>query len=162
MNEDDVTETYLSWMNDPRVTRYLEARFVRWDMESLRRYVALNFIDGIFIKRGIHIGNIKLDIDATHNRAEIGLLIAPEYWGMGYATKAINFIAEVQFLSGAHKLTAGAYAGNVGSVRAFEKAGFKVEARLKDHWLVDGEYQDGILLAKLSPDFEQGLQRLAA
>ena len=46
--------------------------------------------------------------------------------------------------------TAGAYAANEGSARAFEKAGYRREARLIDHWWVDGGYQDGIYLAKVN------------
>lgn len=161
LREEDVSEAYLGWMNDPEVTRYLEARFCWNDMEGLRRYVSLTPPHGIFLKDDTHIGNIKLDIDEHHCRADIGLLIGPEYWGNSYATEAINAAANWAFRMRLHKVTAGAYAGNVGSIRAFEKAGFMHEAVLKDHWLVDGEYQDGILMAKLA-DAEQGPERLAA
>lgn len=149
LSEDDVTETYLEWMNDHRVTQYLEARFQQHTMESLRRYVAMNRLSAI-LANGVHVGNIKLDIDEHHNRGEIGLFIAPEHWGKGYATWAIKFETEFAFHIGLHKVTAGAYAGNVGSIRAFEKAGFTREGVLKDHWLIDGEYQDGILLGKVN------------
>jgi len=104
---------------------------------------------GIFNK-GVHVGNIKLDIDEHHNRGDIGLLIGPEHWGKGYATWAINLMTEYAYRIGLRKVTAGAYAGNVGSIRAFEKAGFEREGILKDHWLVDGAYQDGVLLGKVN------------
>lgn len=136
-------------MNDPEATRYLEARFVHHDRESLRRFIAQAPIYGVYAA-GKHVGNIKLEIDRHHNRGNIGLLIGPEYWGRGYATHAINAITDLAFELGLRKVTAGAYAGNTGSIRAFEKAGFEREGVLKDHWLVDGEYQDGILLAKVN------------
>lgn len=148
LTEEDVTETYLEWMNDPLVTRYLEARFQTHTMEDLRRFVASNPVWGIFVD-GVHVGNIKLDTNAHHKRGDIGLLIGAEYWGKGHATDAINAMTEHAFSSGLHKVTAGAYAGNGGSVRAFEKAGFSREGVLKEHWYVDGEYQDGILMGKI-------------
>lgn len=149
LDEDDVTETYLSWMNDPRVTRYMESRFVQHSMESLWYFVATKPVFGIFVG-GEHVGNIKLDIDEHHRRGNIGILIGPEHWWKGYATKAIKLETEYAWFIGLHKVTASAYAKNIGSIRAFEKAGFVREAVLKDHWLVDGEYQDGILMAKVN------------
>ena len=52
-------------------------------------------------------------------------------WGKGYATETIEVLTEHAFgVLGLHKLTAGAYAENVGSIRAFEKAGFLAVAKL--------------------------------
>jgi RimJ/RimL family protein N-acetyltransferase len=149
LREEDVSEAYLGWMSDPRVTQYLEARFHLHTMEDLRRYVACTPIMGLF-NNGTHVGNIKLDTNEHHGRGDIGLLIGPEHWGKGYATWAIKAMTDYAFYIGLHKVTAGAYAGNVGSIRAFEKAGFEQEGVLRDHWLVDGEYQDGILLGKVN------------
>ena len=36
---DDVNENYFRWMNDPEVTRHLEARFASQSMEDISRYV---------------------------------------------------------------------------------------------------------------------------
>lgn len=136
-------------MNNPAVTRYLEARHRRHTMDDLRLYVATMPLCGIFVDN-THVGNIKMEVDVRHNRGDIGLLIGPEHWGKGYATKAITMITRYAWDVRLHKVTAGAYAENVGSIRAFERAGFKQEGLLKDHWLVDGEYQDGILLGKVN------------
>lgn len=144
---------YLSWVNDPEVTRYLE---VRHDppsaCEELRDYVANlnrsqnNLMLGIFIRsEGLYIGNIKLGpIDWRHSRAEIGLMIGEKRaWGCGFAAEAIALVARYAF-GHLHlaKMTAGCYAGHVGSVKAFLKAGFRLEATLPAHLVFEGQRID--------------------
>ena len=48
-----------------------------------------------------------------------------------------------------HKLTAGIYANNIGSIQAFLKAGFVAEGRFASHWFCDGEYVDGLQMGLL-------------
>lgn len=164
----DVAPEYLRWMNDPDTGRYLESRLSRHDLQSLTDFVAgmaadpLNFLAGIFLKDGgRHIGNIKLGpIDPFHRRAVVGLLIGEQScWGKGFATEAISLVTQFAFEEvGLHRVTAGAYADNVGSVRAFEKAGWRQEARLPSHWRCGEGYQDGILLGCINPS-EPGSDR---
>ena len=52
------------------------------------------------------------------------------------------------------KLTAGMYADNPGSRRAFEKAGFRHEAVLSRHYVSAGRVVDGILMARFADDPE--------
>ncbi len=158
LGPDEVTDEYVTWLNDPAINRYLESRFVRHTAESTRRFVQsivqsddsiLFGIRYVPVKR--HVGNIKLGpIDRHHRRAEIGLLIGDRsVWGRGIASSAIELAARYAFESlGLLKITAGCYAGNVGSRRAFEKAGFVVEAIRKRHFLLDGAPEDAVLLAR--------------
>ena len=156
----DVSEAYLAWMNAPEINRYLESRFTIHTADDLAAFVESmahdprNLFTGIFLKADDrHIGNIKLGpINAQHARAEIGLLIGDSReWGKGYAEEAISAITRFAFEKvGLHRVIAGAYAENAGSARAFEKAGFTLEARLRDHWYHDGRYQDGVYLAKVN------------
>ena len=43
------------------------------------------------------------------------------------------------------------YADNIGSLRAYTRAGWHVEARLKQHCLFDGQPQDTILIGQFNP-----------
>jgi RimJ/RimL family protein N-acetyltransferase len=154
----DANGPYLRWMSDPLVLRYLEARHAQHDAASLAAFIEASNADPTVLLLGItttsdqrHIGNIKLGpIDRQHGRADIGLLIGDTaMWGQGYAAEAIGMLADHAFTElGVRKLTAGFYAGNAGSIRAFEKAGFRVEARLVGHWALDGRREDGVLMAK--------------
>lgn len=156
---EDVSEKYVAWLNDPDVNRFLESRFSKQTIQSVGRFVeAMNVSDvdlllGIFLAEGTrHIGNIRLGpVDTAHKRGTIGLLIGDkQHWGMGYATEAINVVAEFALGSlNLHKVQAGYYAGNAGSQKAFKKAGFFKEARLHDQWFCDGVWQDGILACRI-------------
>jgi len=59
---------------------------------------------------------------------DLSIIIFPPYQGKGYATETI--ITMVQFAGG--RITAGVGSGNIGSLRAFEKAGFIETGRTQD------------------------------
>lgn len=159
----DATDRYLGWMRDPETTRYLEARLVDHDLASLLAYIeACNgdsrvLLLGICLADGRHIGNIKLGpIDRYHGHASLGLLIGErECWGQGYATEAIVRLTTYAFADlGLQKITAGCYASNVGSARAFLKAGWAEEGRSKGRWRLDGGREDNVSLGITAEDWE--------
>ena len=160
IRQDDVTETYYSWMNDPQVTQYTESHDCPNSMESLKKYVEEKqenkkevFLAIIVKKNNNHIGNIKLgSINWTHRIGDIGILIGEkDYWGKGYATEAIGLIAEYAFaVLGLHKLTAGSISLNEGSVKAFKKNNFEIEGVRKKHAFINGTYVDAILLGLIN------------
>ncbi len=157
----DVSDTYYRWMNDPEITQYLESRFYPSSIEALQEYVR-NFLgnkDNIFLaivlkENHKHIGNIKMrPIDWFHRLADIGVMLGEkDSWGKGYASEAITLLAEHAFLTlHLHKLTAGCYKPNEGSLRAFEKAGFETEGVRKKHCFFNGKYVDAVLLGRINP-----------
>lgn len=159
VRQEDVTEQYYNWMNDQEITRYTESRFYPVSIGQLQSYV--NSLDGkrdsvfmaIIDKASLqHIGNIKLGgIDWIHRRADIGIIIgAKTYWGQGYASEAITLISEYALNKlNLHKVWAGCYANNVGSIKAFLKAGFVQEGIQRKHCYCDGDYADVVLLGKI-------------
>ena len=160
LEPDDVGPRYAAWMNDPEITRFLETKPGSHTELSLRAYVEQVRADPsshlfaiVLREDGRHIGNIKLGpVVADHGRADIGLVIGErDSWGHGYATEAIAALSAWAFAClGLEKLTAGAYDVNVGSVRAFQRAGFLIEAVLRAHGAVDGRRVDVVLLARLA------------
>ena len=151
----DATERYLGWMRDPLTTRYLEARLVEHSLGSLRQYIEscnggrTELLLGIFLADDHHIGNIKLGpVDRYHLNASVGLLIGEkDCWGKGYAAEAIAAVTAHAFHDMAlQKLYAGCYASNVGSARAFLKAGWSEEGRSASHWRSEGRREDNIYL----------------
>lgn len=159
LDTEDIGERYVGWLNDSRINRFLEVRLVTQTLDSTRDFVARmndspnNLLLGMFLKPNrTHIGNIKLgSIDHHHRRGDIGILIGDHsQWGKGFATEAIVAVTEYAMgPMGLHKLVAGYYSDNVASGRAFLKAGFAEEARLRDHWLCEGSWQDEILLVRI-------------
>lgn len=154
-----VTEAYVSWLNDSEVNRFLESRFATHTLESTREYVAgvLASPDYLFfgiesVELGRHVGNIKLGpLNRMHGTAEVGIIIGDRgAWGRGIATSAIaqlSVIARDEL--GLRKVTAGCYASNGGSQRAFEKAGYTVEGVRAAQFLLDGKPEDLIVMGQL-------------
>ncbi len=161
LDETAANGAYLSWMEDPDVLRYLEARHGRHDAHSIAAFIRSanesrdSLLLGMFVRAaGRHIGNIKLGpIDWPNRRGEIGIMIGDRTsWGLGYAREAIGALADHAFTGlGLHKLTAGYIEANAASGRAFAAAGFTVEARYAKHFLADGAWADGMRVARFAP-----------
>ena len=143
LKSSDVTQQYVDWLNDPDVNKYLESRFTYQDNKKVTEFVKacqyseVCFLFGIFIEDGTrHIGNIKIGpINTHHNYAAIGLVIGDkDSWGKGFASKAISMITEFSFKQlKLVKIMAGCYGANIGSKKAFEKSGYRVEGFFRSH-----------------------------
>lgn len=160
LSENDATQDYVDWMNDPEINQYLESRFYTQTIESTKAFINSvtndnNYQFGIFEKEtGKHIGNIKVgSINHFHKYADVGFLIGDKsYWGRGIATEAIKLITEFAFKTlGLHKVIGGAYAPNKGSIKAFLKNGYQQEGNKKSQYLCHGEYVDDIIFGKVNP-----------
>ena len=159
LNASDVSMDYVSWLNDVDVNRYLESRHVEQTYESCKIFVnqAVSRTDtllfGIFCNQSnLHIGNIKLGpISERYNRATLGLMIGDKkYWGRGIAREIINLITTFSKDElGLNKIEAGCYCTNKGSEKAFLREGYQIEGLLRNHVVLDGEYEDCILLGKI-------------
>ena len=157
---DDVTHEYVEWLNNPIVNQYLECRYVVHTIDSVREYVKClasedsnEIMYGIFMNSNdTHVGNIKIGpINQKHRHAAVGLLIGnPNYWGKGIATRAIKLVSDIlapQLLI--RKLYAGCYSNNIGSYKAFIKAGWLESGKIPGYWLTnEGSENDEILLSK--------------
>lgn len=151
----DVTDTYVGWLNDPEICRFLETRHFPQDEESVREFVRAKaasdneFLFGIFLLEGNrHIGNIKIGpINRYHNLADVSLLIGErDCWGKGYATEAIVAVTRHAFdVLGIAKLSAGMYAQNEGSRCAFIKAGYVQEGLRRRHYELEGGQRSDIV-----------------
>ncbi|MFW5500400.1 MULTISPECIES: GNAT family N-acetyltransferase [unclassified Maridesulfovibrio] len=160
---EDVSANYVNWMNDPQINQYLESRFSEQTLESIRDFVQSmidspeNILFAICEKdSGRHVGNIKMGpLNSIHSYAEIGLLIGEKQcWGKGYGSEAIGLVLEYAFKNlNIHRLTAGAYANNLGSIKAFEKNGFIIEGTYRNHVLHNGVFVDCIRMGIINPDY---------
>ena len=158
LTPDRVSAAYVGWLNDPEVNRFLESRFAPQDHQRCIQFAewALKSSDNILFgirscELNRHVGNIKLGpILRPHGLAEIGIMIGDQAaWGKGVGRSAIQCVSNIAAHDlGLRKLTAGCYAANAGSVKAFTKAGFNVEAVRRGHFILDGKPEDAVLMAK--------------
>ena len=144
LNKKNYNKNYPNWLNDYQINRFLEVRFNKQSKKKIEKYISMSnknkncLLLGIFLKKNnVHIGNIKLEpISKIHRRGVIGLFIGEKSnWGKGLATDAIKLIskfANKKFKL--KKLVAGCYSNNIGSKKAFLKAGYVIEAILKNYW----------------------------
>lgn len=148
----DVNEQYYRWLNDGEVSQFLETRFFPQSLASIEKYVENLSIscDSVFLaiiikKTNKHIGNIKIgSINWIHRFADVALVLGDKTnWGKGYATEAIKLIVDYAFTTlNLHRLNAGIYANNVGSLKAFLKAGFKEEGTQRKARFFRDKYVD--------------------
>ena len=151
LSVDDISIDYLNWMNDYEVVKYTESRHTVHTMESLKDFVIHvnnenNYCFAIIDKQsGKHIGNIKVgNIHPIYKYADVGLIIGDKnFWGKGIATEALQICVEFAFKQlKLHRLFAGMYDLNIGSIKAFEKAGFLREGCEKEKCLFEGKRID--------------------
>lgn len=163
LEESDVSEEYVGWLNDQEVTRYLETGKFPATLETVRKYLerfqgsATDVILAIVDRgTGQHIGNVTLNhINWVHRTADTGLMIGrKDFWGKGYAFEAWSLIIEYALQRlGLRKIVAGVVDGNAASLATLQKLGFQIEGRLRaEHW-VDGEFRDALRLGLLRDEF---------
>jgi len=163
LEESDISEEYVGWLNNYEVTRYLETGKVPTTSETIHKYLesfrgSSNDIIFAIIDRETeqHIGNVTLNrINWIHRTADTGLMIGEkDFWGKGYAFEAWSLIIEYAFQRlGLRKIIAGSVDSNVASIAVLKKLGFKVEGTFRQEFLVDGEYRDGVRLGLLKEEF---------
>lgn len=149
ISESDASDEYVQWLNDPLVNQYLETRFHQQDLASVIDFINSilnNPAEHLFTIRlknsDKHIGNIKIGpINSHHNIGDVSLFIGDkDSWGKGIATQAISLISQYSFeYLNLRKLCAGAYKANVGSTKAFLKAGFVKDGVLANHYTFNGK-----------------------
>ncbi|MBI3336761.1 GNAT family N-acetyltransferase [Candidatus Peregrinibacteria bacterium] len=133
--EDDASDDYAGWLNDPVVNQYLETRSVT--IQDLKDFIHDKNADegalllGIFCKRTKkHIGNVKLEpIERKKKKATIGLLIGDKkYWGKGIGTEVTNVVTQFAFdVLGLEEVNLGVIAENKPAIRVYEKCGFTID-----------------------------------
>jgi [ribosomal protein S5]-alanine N-acetyltransferase len=161
----DLTDKYIEWMNDSQINQFMETWHFPHTRENIAGYIkahtdnrnepffAICAKDRDSWNNFNHVGNVKLGpINWVHRHADISLFIGEKsLWGKGYGTEAIKLITDYAFNKlGLHKVKSGIYSRNTGSIHAFEKAGFQIEAILRDHVFFDGEYISIYMMGKIN------------
>jgi [ribosomal protein S5]-alanine N-acetyltransferase len=153
--EQDVSDKYLGWLTDEKINKYLEVRFKVYSENLAVEYIrnCINSSNVYFLKVeaigfGL-IGTCTITHNQDHKTADIGLMIGEtSLHNQGFGSEVIRLLT--QFCCddlGVRKVTAGLYATNKGSFKAFLKNGFSIEGRLASQVLLDGMPEDIYRLA---------------
>jgi RimJ/RimL family protein N-acetyltransferase/ubiquinone/menaquinone biosynthesis C-methylase UbiE len=161
LQSDDVGDRYLRWLRTTEVNQFLEVRLNPPNIEQLKLQIDRLIKDPCNVMFAIvaretdeHIGNIKIGpINWFHRTSEVGFLIGePAYWGRGIMTEVLGLVNRYAFdVLNLHKLTAGCYSSNLGSMRAMEKVGYAYEGVRVAQFQCNGKFVDQVLYGCINP-----------
>ena len=73
---------------------------------------------------GPYIGKLDAELDRPENVTNVGFVLFPKYWGLGYATEALLSVKSLFSINGISFMRATVATPNIASARVLEKAGF--------------------------------------
>lgn len=103
------------------------------------------------------IGGIGFSLQPDVHRvsAEIGYWLGEPFWGKGIATRALKAMTDYAFATyDLTRIYAGIFEWNDASGRVLEKAGYKLEARLRKSIIKNGKVIDQLLYAVLRDELK--------
>lgn len=163
LQPEDITEEYISGLNDPEVNYYLEVKRNRQTFESVKSFVLDNahsfnsLLFGIFLKTSNYlIGTVRLSgISFFHYHLGMGICIfAKQYWGKGYGVESVSRIKKFVFNDmRMNYIDAGVYSQNMSSVKLFERAGFECYLKISDKYRLEDKFVDVLMFKAVNPDF---------
>jgi RimJ/RimL family protein N-acetyltransferase len=157
---------FVRWLNDPEVTQYLggdmwpqspEAE-ERWFNETVEKEKKILSIEATVPTgdAGVLIGNCGLGhLSQRDHNAELGIMIGDkEYWNKGYGTDAIKTLLRYAFDEmNHHRVYLSVDSDNARAIRCYEKCGFQVEGRLRQHVFGHGVWRDQMIMGILREEF---------
>lgn len=134
----------------PLTRAAFEARLARTDADESA--ATARFVIDV---DGVAAGSVSLfGSDELARHAEVGIALLPEARGRGAGSAAIAQIVAFAFVRrNLRRLHLQAIASNVGAIRAYEKAGFVLEGRQRQHAWVRGAYEDIVLMGLLRSEW---------
>jgi len=150
------------WENDPSIWHISNtaAPFSRFVLEQ---YV-LNSHEDIFTAKQLRlmielinvpstIGAVDLfDFEPLHQRVGLGILIAKESRGKGYASEALELILDYCFkILMVHQVYCNISINNHISLNLFKSKGFEIAGTKKDWLLINNHWVDEFVLQKINP-----------
>jgi len=103
---------------------------------------------------GRAVGSASLfSIDPLARHAEAGISLLPDARGRGIGTAAMSQLVEFAFVRrNLRRIHLQVIASNAAAIRCYEKAGFVLEGRLREHAWVRGAYEDIVVMGALRSD----------
>jgi diamine N-acetyltransferase len=105
------------------------------------------------------IGSLAFtNIDWRNRSSEFGIMIGDKaYWNQGYGTEAVRLLVKHGFNTlNLNRIFLHVFENNPRAIRAYEKAGFVHEGKLRQAEFKDGMYIDILVMSILKDEFLQG------
>ncbi len=118
----------------------------------------------ILKKNNEKLGLVELvSIDPIHRKAEFTIMIEPTYQGHGYASTATKLAMDYAFSNlNLHKLYLFVDEINEKAIHIYKKAGFQIEATLKDEFFVNGAYHNAVIMSVFQDQYMESVHGVVA
>ena len=161
LTEEDASERYASWLNDPETNQYLECRhdtpFTKLDTANfINRCIQIQRHHWGIIYENQHVGNISCSLyNHKYKWVDISILLGEEkFRRMGLTTLSLAGAVEYLFtVPKFHMITAGCYASNTPSIDLFTQVGFKKDGILRDLVIFEGQYMGMVKFSLLEHEW---------
>ncbi|HMQ67455.1 MAG TPA: GNAT family protein [Ignavibacteria bacterium] len=162
---EDISEEYISWLNDGEVCSENSHAVYPNTYESTLAYVGSagkNRSEIVFAikwkKNNEHVGNISVQkIDPVNRSAEIAIIIGnKKYWNKGIGSEAYELVIKYGFNTlNLNRISSGQTTSNKGMINVCEKNGMKKEGILREVLFKNGKYADAVIYSILAKDFSK-------
>jgi RimJ/RimL family protein N-acetyltransferase len=158
--------TFVEWLNDPEVIENLMMVLPMSTAEEERWFEKLAdqppeeqplVIEMKTAQGWRMIGNSAFHkIEWKNRSAEIGIVIGDKsIWNQGYGTEAVRLLLRHGFGTlNLNRIFLRVFEPNKRAIRAYEKAGFVLEGRLRQARYKSGQYQDEFIMGVLRSEWD--------
>lgn len=151
------------WYRDPEVARLTRYQTRPMPREEVERFFQTRLLEPDSVAYAIHvrltdrlIGLTTFSaLDADNGSVLFHITLGErDVWGQGYGTEATTLMLAHAFERlGLHRVGLSVFSFNDRAIRSYEKAGFRIEGRLRDAIVRDGRYWDEIQMGALRPEW---------
>ncbi len=164
-NPETYAEHFSRWWHDSEYGRLLDLapgmlfspkRVKEWLEKELEKDPPEMWMFGIRALDGDKlIGFVDLSGATPHGDTFVGIGIGErDYWGKGYGTEAMKLVLRFAFTElGLHRVSLNVFEYNPRGIKSYEKAGFRMEGRVREMLLRDGQRSDVFFMGVLREDW---------
>jgi RimJ/RimL family protein N-acetyltransferase len=157
---------FVEWLNDPEIIENLVMVLPMSTAEEDRWFEKLAdrppeerpLVIEMKTEQGWRmIGNSDFhNIEWKNRSAEVGIVIGDKsVWDQGYGTEAMRLLVRHGFGTlNLNRIYLRVYEPNKRAIRAYEKAGFLLEGRLRQARYKNGQYQDEFIMSVLRSEWD--------
>lgn len=163
LDREDLNGNYISWLNDPEVSKGNSHHIIPYDYELAKNYIdnAYNSNDKLILavvlkENDIHIGNISLlNINYLHQNAEFAILFGEKkYWGKGYSKNASLLIIRHGFEAlNLKRIYCGTFSENIPMIKLADYLCMKKEGLRRKAFYKSGKFIDIAEFGVLKQEF---------
>ena len=158
----DVDGPYLTWFNDPDVSRFNSHHVFPYTRDA-----ALAWVRALPERRdalvlaieldGVHVGNVSLQgIDPVSRTADLAIVLGDRsVWGRGLGVEAAELLVAHGFRAlNLHRITCGVVRTSDGAMRWAQRLGMIQEGVRREAMWTDGAYHDIVEFGLLAREWE--------